>query len=94
MVRVLIERRISEGLMGDFQQALRRTRLVAVQKPGYLSGESWRDADDPNRYVVISTWTSRQAWDAWAASDARRVAMGEIRPMLQEPERITVLEPV
>lgn len=94
MVRVLIERRIAEGMTGDFHQALRRMRLEAVQKPGYLSGESWRDARNPNHYVVISTWTSRDDWEAWAVSEARRKTMAVIGPMLDEPEKVTVLEPV
>jgi quinol monooxygenase YgiN len=94
MVRVLIERRISEGMAGDFQRALRQMRFEAVQRPGYVSGESWRDAANPFHFVVISTWTSREAWDAWASSESRKRTMAAIGPMLDGPEDITVLEPV
>jgi len=94
MVRVLIERRVSEGMMGDFHQALRRMRLEALQKSGYISGESWRNARTPNHLVVISSWVSRDDWEAWAASEDRRKVMAVIGPMLAEPEKVTVLEPL
>ncbi|MDW7710631.1 MAG: antibiotic biosynthesis monooxygenase [Deferrisomatales bacterium] len=94
MVRVLIERRVPEGMAGDFLLALRQMRFEAVHRPGYVSGETWRDAADPLRFIVISTWTSRQAWDAWVASDARSRTMALLGPMIDGPEEITVLEPV
>jgi len=94
MVRVLIERRVSEGLLGDFHQALRRMRLEALQKSGYISGESWRNARNPHHLVVISSWVSRDDWEAWASSEQRRKVMVAIGPMLEEPEKVTVLEPL
>ncbi|GAB4264529.1 MAG: hypothetical protein Kow0092_16260 [Deferrisomatales bacterium] len=94
MVRVLIERRISEGMVEAYNLALREMRLQAVQKAGYISGESLRDVTDPFHYVVISTWNAASDWNAWFQSEARRTVLAKIAPMLQEPERITVLEPV
>ena len=94
MVRVLIERRVSEGMLGDFHRALRQMRLEALHKVGYISGESWRDAKNPNHLVVISSWLSRDDWEVWAASDERLRVMAAISPMLEEPERVTVLEPL
>ncbi len=94
MVRVLIERRVSEGMLEEFHLALRRMRTEAVLKPGYISGESWRNARNPLHFVVISTWSSRDDWEAWARSDARNRVMVAIAPMLAEPEKVTVLEAV
>ncbi len=94
MVRVLIDRHVSEGMVEDYRRCLREMRLQAVHKEGYISGESLRDAADAHHFVVISTWRSRAAWDAWAGSEARRGVMLRIAPMLEEPERVTVLEPV
>ena len=94
MVRVLIERRVSEGMLEAFHLALRRMRTEAVLKPGYISGESWRNARNPHHFVVISTWNSRPDWEAWFGSEGRRQEMLRVGPMLEEAERITVLEPV
>ncbi len=94
MVRVLIERRVAEGMIQDFHLILQRVRLEAVQKPGYVSGESWRNARNKHHYVVISTWTSRDAWEDWEASEERRKMMVAVAPMLEEPEKVTILEPL
>ena len=94
MVRVLIERRIAEGMVEDFRRALRNMRLRATPREGYISGESLQAAGDPHRYFVISTWDSPAGWQAWQKSDARRELMVVVGPMLEEPEKITVLEPV
>ncbi len=94
MVRVLIERRVSEGMLENFNLALREMRLQAVYKPGYISGESLRNAEDAHHFIVLSTWNTLDDWKAWAVSDARRQVMLKIGPMLEEPEKITVLEPI
>jgi quinol monooxygenase YgiN len=73
---------------------MREMRRDAVQSAGYISGETLRDADDPHHVVVVSTWTSRPGWDAWAVSEARARARAEIAPLLAEPERVTILEPL
>jgi heme-degrading monooxygenase HmoA len=94
MVRVLIERRVADGMLGDFYQALHRMRLEALPKRGYISGESWRDARDPHHLVVISSWVSRGDWETWSSSEERRSVMATIGPMLHEPEKVTILEPL
>jgi len=94
MVRVLIERRVSEGMLGDFYKGLREMRLEALHKGGYISGESWRNSRNPNRLVVISSGVSRDDWEACAASEERRRVMAVIGPRLAEPEKVTVLEPL
>lgn len=94
MVRVLIERHIAEGMVEEFQLALRNMRLHAAPREGYISGESLHAAADPHHFYVISTWNSAAAWGTWQNSDARLKVMAVIGPMLEEPEKITVLKPV
>ena len=94
MVRVLIERRVSEGMVESFYQTLREMRREAIHTPGYISGESLRNARDHHHFAVLSTWNSIQAWEAWSRSEARHEVMLRIAPMLEESERITVFEPL
>ncbi|MBI5015222.1 MAG: antibiotic biosynthesis monooxygenase [Deltaproteobacteria bacterium] len=93
MVRVLIDRKVLEDRISDYQLAVRGVRIRAMDYPGYVSGETLCDADDPRRYVTISTWSNRAAWLAWAASDTRRELMEKLAPLLMQTERVTVLEP-
>jgi heme-degrading monooxygenase HmoA len=94
MIRVLIERWLIEGAETSVHDACRGIRQEAIKKPGYVSGETLRDVNDPSRYVVISSWHSREHWDAWVNSEERSRADEQFRAALAEPERITVLEPV
>ncbi|MHB8764021.1 MAG: antibiotic biosynthesis monooxygenase family protein [Deferrisomatales bacterium] len=93
MVWVLIERRVAEGMVESFQDALHRARVGSREMPGYLSGETLQETGDRHHFVVISTWASRDDWEAWAASETRRRELVRLAPMLEEPERITVLQP-
>lgn len=94
MIRVLIERRLGEGLEDELQRAMREMRREAIHVRGYLSGETLRSLTDPNRYVIVSTWRSLAEWEAWSRSEARQRIEGRIGPLLAEPERVTVFEPV
>ncbi|MGD9765744.1 MAG: antibiotic biosynthesis monooxygenase [Candidatus Binatia bacterium] len=94
MIRVLIERRLAAGQREALQRAMRELRLEAIHRDGYIGGETYIDGADPNHYLTLSTWRSRDAWESWAASEPRRAAEALIAPMLAVPETVTVLEPV
>ena len=94
MIRVYIERQFIDGMEGEIERVVRDVIHSAVCAPGYLSGEILRDQADHNHYVVVSSWRSREHWDAWLVSDARCQSMARVTPMLREPERILVMEPV
>lgn len=94
MIRVLIERVFAEGMDEELRKAEMDARQQAMRIPGYISGETLRDVDDPQRNVVISTWRSIEDWEAWKSSEARNSVLQSLKPMLVEPERITVLQPL
>ena len=92
MIRVLLERHLVEGMEETFDQVLQDVRQSAVAYPGYVSGESLRNRDDPQHRAVISTWRTAQDWEAWARSDLRANAQAQLAPLLEEPEKTTVFE--
>ncbi len=94
MIRVLIERRLRPGTTTEFHQVMRDMFRQAIPTPGYVSGETWRDVSDPHRYVVFSTWLSREHWESWAVSEDRRRIRARIEPLLHQPEQVLVLEPL
>jgi heme-degrading monooxygenase HmoA len=94
LIRVLIEREIGEGMERPYADAITGMMQAIVRAPGYLSGESLRDADQPLRHYILSAWQSRAAWQRWLNSGERRAALEGIRPFLVEPERVTILEPI
>ena len=92
-MRVLIERRIREGAGPEYERVQRELRFQALREHGYLTGETWRDLDDPNHYVVVSTWRGRHDWDGWATCDARCAVLERLSPLVVF-ERITFFEHV
>ena len=94
MVRVLIERWLKPGSEHEFHLAMRDMRRGAIQCADYISGETLRDSEDGQHYVIVSTWRSVPAWNTWAASEARQDVRVRLAPMLAKAEKVTVLEPV
>ena len=89
-VRVLIEREIEPGHELQLQHLLVQLRAKAMQGKGYISGETLRALDDPNRFLVISTWASLDDWKTWEGNAERSRLEGEIRRFLRTAEHYTI----
>ncbi len=92
MIKVIIERRIAEGLEEHYNHAIRNTLKAVLDAPGYLSSESLIDLQNTNHRIIITNWTSVQAWEGWYMSPARKEATTEIAAILEGEEKITVTE--
>ena len=92
MIKVIIERKIALGLEPNYHEAIRSTFKVVLDAPGYVSSESLADVHQPKHKVIITKWTSLAAWELWYACAARKTVVGEITALLEEPEKITILE--
>jgi heme-degrading monooxygenase HmoA len=94
MIRVLIDRVFAQGMEEELRGIEQEARQQAVKIAGYISGESLRDTSNPQHNLVISTWRSREDWERWMASDRRKTVTTRITPLLEQPETITVFEPL
>ncbi|MFZ2290554.1 MAG: antibiotic biosynthesis monooxygenase family protein [Halopseudomonas yangmingensis] len=94
MIKVLIERIIAEGLEQPYEEIARKVLQATLQSPGFISGESFRDIQRPNHRVIMVTWQNRHSWERWENSPERLEYISLFAAMLQEPERITLLEPL
>ena len=92
MIRVIIERHIAETLETTYEQAAKNTLQQAVSADGFISGESLRNANDPNPRLILSNWRSVQDWHRWFLSEERKEMMNILNPMLETEEKITILE--
>ncbi len=90
MVKVLVERKIAGKNVGEIVRLLRQLRVQAMQQPGYISGETLHSADDPNFYLVISTWESMDHWQSWFKNSLREKLAAEIDAYLESPTRTRV----
>jgi quinol monooxygenase YgiN len=90
-VKVLIERRVLPGQERRALEILRAMRARCLDEPGYISGETLRDSEDPRIIVVISSWFGLMDWRRWSQSEDRKRFESQIRPLLAAPERTRVL---
>jgi heme oxygenase (mycobilin-producing) len=89
-IRVLIERVIEPGQEVKLQHVMMQLRSKAMQIKGYISGETLRALNEPNRYLAISNWNSVEEWKAWEASPERKKIQEELKPVLRGNESCTV----
>jgi heme-degrading monooxygenase HmoA len=81
-VKVLIKRRVADEKARKMIPLFRKMRSLAMNQPGYISGETLRNMNDPEEYVVISTWQTSEEWVAWLNSSDRQSIQGEIDTLL------------
>ena len=70
-VKILIKRMVPASRAGDLMPLFRRLRNLAMDQPGYISGETLERIDRPGEYLVISTWQSMDFWRNWVVSKER-----------------------
>lgn len=92
MIRVLIERHIAESLEPVYEERSRKVLQHAVSAPGFVSGETLVDSDDPNHHFTLANWRSEADWLRWQRSEERKSLMAELIPMMDREEIITVLK--
>lgn len=88
-IRVLMLRRIPKltsgmevSILPKLSELLIEVRNLANQQPGYISGETLRNVDDRNEYLVISTWRSFDAWSRWLDNQMRMAVESQIDALL------------
>ena len=90
MIKVLLERSIKGKNVKEITRLLRMMRVLAMQQPGYISGETLHAVDDPNHYLVISSWESMAHWQAWFGSPERQKLQAEVDACMESPTRLRV----
>ncbi|MEJ5364796.1 MAG: antibiotic biosynthesis monooxygenase family protein [Desulfosoma sp.] len=89
-IRVLIERIVDPENELRVQQKLVELRAKAMQTGGYISGETLRAVNNPQKFLVISTWASLDDWKAWERNPERERIQKEIDALLRAPSRVEV----
>lgn len=81
-VKVFIKRRVPENRARDMVPLFRKMRSLAMNQDGYISGETLRNMNDPEEYIVISTWQSSEEWVKWLKSNERQQIQSQIDTLL------------
>jgi heme-degrading monooxygenase HmoA len=52
--------------------------MLAMEQDGYISGETLRRKDNPEEFLVISTWRSFEDWQKWFNSGRRKELQSKV----------------
>ena len=83
-VKIFIKRVVKENKAKDLLPFFRQLRNLATSQSGYISGETLKRTDNPDQYLIISSWQSLDSWEQWAVSRERIEIQNEIDDMLDE----------
>lgn len=81
-VKVIIKRSVPEDKSRSMVPLFRKMRSLAMNQEGYISGETLRNINNPEEFIVISSWQSSDAWVKWLNSAERQAIQSEIDALL------------
>ena len=81
-VKIFIKRSIPPDKAGKLTPLFQNLRSLAMNQPGYISGETLHSIDSPGEIVVISTWQTVNEWRSWVANKERLKIQGQIDMLL------------
>lgn len=81
-VKVLIKRVVPASKARDMIPLFRQMRAMAMNQDGYISGETMRNLNNAEEYLVISSWQSSDAWVNWLNSSDRQKIQAKIDELL------------
>lgn len=93
-VQVIIKRKLRVDNPKTLIPLLTELRNHAKDQPGYISGQTLKNIDNPEEYLVISTWETADDWKKWLQSKERRIIQGRVDSVIGERTFYEVFEPV
>lgn len=84
--RILFTVRVTEDRREDFLAAYEKVRHSVASTPGHISDQICRSPEDPERWLIVSEWTSLPDFLAWERSDEHREVVRPMRECYSEPE--------
>lgn len=89
-VRIIIDRKVKKGKEADFAKLLRTLRSKSIFSKGYISGEVLRDRDDPQNYIVITTWQSVADWQEYEKIPETGKLHAKIEKLMARPTKVKI----
>jgi heme-degrading monooxygenase HmoA len=83
-IKIIIKRRVPKDKSAELLPLFIQLRALATAQPGYISGETLRNIDDPKEFLVIGTWQSLDNWQSWVSSKQRAEIQEKVDALLGE----------
>jgi antibiotic biosynthesis monooxygenase (ABM) superfamily enzyme len=83
-VKIVIRRKVPKEKEKEILPLLIQMRSLATAQPGYISGETLINIENPVDFLVISTWQSLDNWKGWVSNKQRAEIQEKIDALLGE----------
>ncbi len=90
MITVIQERHIKPGKQEELKTLLRQLRLAAMNHPGFVTGETLVNTEDPDDQIVIGNFKTAEDWKAWEGDKQRQEIAAKMRKLMTKPPKITI----
>lgn len=91
-INVLIKRRFKDEYVHEAHYHNAEIRALATVQPGYISGKTIINIEDPKEMIVVSKWSSKEDWDNWYKTPERQAFYKKLRLSLEAGEKISFYE--
>lgn len=81
-IKVILYRRVPVDKAAKLKPLLHELRALALAQPGYISGETLMNSEDPEEYLVLSAWSSEKDWNEWFQNEKRAEVQQQIDELL------------
>lgn len=94
-IEVMIKRRIKQGPQArKLVPLILQLRAHATYQPGYISGRTLYNVENPQDCLVISEWQSLEDWYNWMKSKQRNEIQNQIDTLTGEPTEYSIYAPM
>jgi heme-degrading monooxygenase HmoA len=94
-IEVMIKRNIMQGPQArKLVPLILQLRALATYQPGYISGKTLYNVDNPEDCLVISEWQSLEDWYSWMKSEKRAEIQCKIDELSSEQTEYTIYAPM
>lgn len=69
-------------------------RSKAMVQPGFLTGQTFTRMDREGEYLVISSWSTIEAWNDWMHNEERQSIQHKVDELLGNKTEYRYYEPV
>ena len=94
-IHVFIKRKVKQGRQAkEVVPLILQLRILAMYQPGYISGETLCDIENPGDCLVVSSWERVEDWNAWVSSPERKSVDQKIEILTGEKAEYHIYSPM
>ncbi|MEJ2058125.1 MAG: antibiotic biosynthesis monooxygenase [Desulfofustis sp.] len=83
-VHVVIKRKFRMNKPDELVPLMQEMNKLARTQPGYIATNILQSREDPDNFMVISTWETEDDWKAWFRNPERRSFQNDIDSLIGE----------